>query len=79
MLSKTSKSVVNALVELAKLPAGSYEGASSIAKRIGAPKNYLGKLLQKRLPDCLSLAGAAAADQNSAQQQACLRRPLHLL
>lgn len=46
MLSKTSKSVVNALVELAKLPAGSYEGASSIAKRIEAPKNYLGKLLQ---------------------------------
>ena len=46
MLSKTSKVVVNALVELAKLPAGSYEGASSIAKRIEAPKNYLGKLLQ---------------------------------
>ena len=46
MLSKTSKLVVNALVELAKLPAGSYEGASSIAKKIEAPKNYLGKLLQ---------------------------------
>lgn len=46
MLSKTSKLVVNALVELAKLPPGSYEGASSIAKKIEAPKNYLGKLLQ---------------------------------
>ncbi len=46
MLSKTSKFVVNALVELAKLPAGCYEGASSIAKRIEAPPNYLGKLRQ---------------------------------
>ena len=46
MLSKTSKCVVNALVELAKLPEGRYEGTSSIAKRIEAPKNYLGKLLQ---------------------------------
>ena len=46
MLSKTSTFLINALVELAKLPAGHYEGASSIAAKIEAPKNYLGKLLQ---------------------------------
>src|SRR3989338_9040828 len=46
MLSKTSTLVVNALVELAKLPEGEYAGASSIAQRLRAPKNYLGKLLQ---------------------------------
>lgn len=46
MLSKTSTQVINAFVELAKLPDGECMGAGSIAKAIKAPKNYLGKLLQ---------------------------------
>ena len=46
MLSKTSLQIVKALVELSKLPKGRSEGAVSIAKRIKAPQNYLGKILQ---------------------------------
>ncbi len=46
MLSKTSTLVINALVELARLPIGECEGTKSIAKKIKAPQNYLGKMLQ---------------------------------
>lgn len=46
MLSKTSTHVINALVELAKLPKGECKGAGSIAKKIKAPPNYLGKILR---------------------------------
>ena len=46
MLSKTSAQVINALVELAKLPEGECKGAKNIAKKIKAPQNYLGKMLQ---------------------------------
>ena len=46
MISKTSTQVINALVELARLPEGQYEGAKSIARKIHAPQNYLGKMLQ---------------------------------
>lgn len=46
MLSKTSLQAVKALVELAKLPPGRCEGAGAIARKIHAPQNYLGKLLQ---------------------------------
>lgn len=46
MISKTSTQVINALVELARLPEGQYEGVRSIAKKIRAPQNYLGKMLQ---------------------------------
>lgn len=46
MLSKTSTQVINALIELAKLPEGAWEGAGSIARKIKAPRNYLGKMLQ---------------------------------
>ncbi len=46
MLSKTALSVVKALVELAELPADSYSGAAGVAQRIGAPQNYLAKLLK---------------------------------
>lgn len=46
MLSKTSTQIINALIELAKLPEGQCEGARCIAKRIKAPPNYLGKVLQ---------------------------------
>lgn len=46
MISKTSKHALKALIALAQLPEGTFAGATSIAKKIGAPKNYLGKLLQ---------------------------------
>ncbi|MBI4395913.1 MAG: Rrf2 family transcriptional regulator [Elusimicrobia bacterium] len=47
MLTKTSIQAVQALALLSGLPAGKYEGAVSIAKRTGAPRNYLGKLLRQ--------------------------------
>jgi len=46
MLSKTALSAVKALASLAGLPAGTYEGAASVARRIGAPQNYLSKQLK---------------------------------
>jgi Rrf2 family protein len=46
MLTKTGLHAVRALVALAKLPEGVYAGAARIAQDIGAPQNYLGKLLK---------------------------------
>lgn len=46
MLSKTGLHAVRAIVALAKLPDGVYAGATRIAEEIGAPHNYLGKLLK---------------------------------
>jgi Rrf2 family iron-sulfur cluster assembly transcriptional regulator len=46
MLSKSGVHAVRALVVLAGLPDGEYKGASSIAEETGAPRNYLGKILQ---------------------------------
>jgi Rrf2 family protein len=46
MLTKTGLHAVRAVVALAKLPAGTFAGAARIARDIGAPENYLGKLLQ---------------------------------
>lgn len=46
MLSKTALSAVKALAALAELPDGKYEGAASVAERIGAPQNYLAKQLK---------------------------------
>lgn len=46
MLSKTSTQIINALVELARLPEGESMGAKAIAQKIKAPQNYLGKMLQ---------------------------------
>ncbi len=46
MLSKTGLHAVRAVVALARLPEGAYAGAASIAQEIGAPQNYLGKLLR---------------------------------
>lgn len=45
MISKTATHALNAMTVLAELP-GQFQGAASIAERIGAPQNYLGKLLQ---------------------------------
>jgi len=46
MMSKTAVHALNAMVALAELPSNEFEGAASLAERIGAPQNYLGKLLQ---------------------------------
>ena len=45
MISKTALHALRAVAALAERP-GEFQGASSIAERIGAPQNYLGKLLQ---------------------------------
>jgi len=46
MISKTGIHAIRAMVALAELPEGEYAGAGTIAETIGAPRNYLGKLLQ---------------------------------
>ena len=46
MLSRSSRQAIGALVELAGLPDEGWDGTSNIARRIDAPENYLGKLLQ---------------------------------
>lgn len=46
MISRTGVHAVRALVCLARLPSGSFAGAAALARQIGAPPNYLAKLLQ---------------------------------
>jgi len=46
MISKTGVHAILALALLAKLDPDEYAGASHIAKEVGAPQNYLGKLLK---------------------------------
>ena len=46
MLSKTGIHAIRAMVALAEVPEGAYQGAGAIANAIHAPRNYLGKLLQ---------------------------------
>lgn len=46
MISKTEVHALTALAALARLPNGGYMGAAEIAGAIGAPPNYLGKLLK---------------------------------
>ena len=46
VLSRSGRHAVRALVILAELPEEAYAGAHSIAERTGAPRNYLGKILQ---------------------------------
>jgi Rrf2 family transcriptional regulator, iron-sulfur cluster assembly transcription factor len=45
MISKTGIHAATALASLALLKPGEYAGTAAIAKEIGAPQNYLGKLL----------------------------------
>lgn len=45
MISKTATHALKAMAVLAERP-GEFHGAASVAERIGAPQNYLGKLLQ---------------------------------
>ncbi len=46
MITRTTLHAVTALAALAQLPEGTYAGAAEIADQIGAPRNYLGKLLK---------------------------------
>jgi Rrf2 family protein len=46
MLSRTGIHAIRALAELSRLPEGTYAGAAEVAAQIGAPPNYLGKLLR---------------------------------
>jgi Rrf2 family protein len=46
MISQTGIHAIRALASLGGLPKGKFAGASDLAKVIGAPPNYLGKLLQ---------------------------------
>jgi Rrf2 family protein len=46
MITRTGLHAVRALAALARLPAGAHAGAAALAGEIGAPANYLGKLLQ---------------------------------
>ncbi len=46
VLSKTATHAVKAMIELAGLPPDGFRGSAAIAEHIGAPPNYLGKLLQ---------------------------------
>ena len=45
MISKTALHTLKAIAVLAERP-GEYQGAAHLAEQIGAPQNYLGKLLQ---------------------------------
>ncbi|MBX3179715.1 MAG: Rrf2 family transcriptional regulator [Candidatus Hydrogenedentes bacterium] len=45
MISRTALHTLRAVVALAERP-GEFQGAAHIAEQIGAPQNYLGKLLQ---------------------------------
>lgn len=47
MITTTAKHALLALSFLARLAPGEYAGASQIAEEVGAPQNYLGKLLKK--------------------------------
>jgi Rrf2 family protein len=47
MLSKTGIHAALALALMARLKPGEYLGATQIAKEVGAPSNYLGKLLKQ--------------------------------
>jgi len=47
MISKTGKHALLALISLSELEPGQSAGASQIAEEIGAPGNYLGKLLKQ--------------------------------
>lgn len=46
MISRTGIHAIRALTRLATLDKDEYYGAAALAREIGAPANYLGKLLQ---------------------------------
>jgi Rrf2 family protein len=69
MISKTGIHAIKALALLADLPAGAHAGAGAVAQAIGAPQNYLGKMLQ-----ALAHAGLVSS-QKGLGGGFCLARP----
>jgi len=47
MFSRTGIHAIKALTLIGKAPAGTRIGAGELAAKIGAPRNYLGKLMRK--------------------------------
>lgn len=47
MLAQTSINIIRAFAYLASQPKGTYVGATTIAREINAPQNYLGKVLKQ--------------------------------
>jgi Rrf2 family protein len=47
MLSKSGIQAVRAVAALAELPEGTFAGSAAVARKTGAPENYLGKLLRQ--------------------------------
>jgi Rrf2 family transcriptional regulator, iron-sulfur cluster assembly transcription factor len=56
MISKTGVHAIKALCSLSNLSEGIYAGTCDIADEIGAPQNYLGKLLQTLANDGLLIS-----------------------
>ena len=46
MLSRSGIHAIRALVVLSELRVGEFRGTTTVAEAIGAPRNYLGKILQ---------------------------------
>jgi Rrf2 family protein len=46
MITRTGLHALRAMAALARLPEGEFAGAAAVAREIGAPPNYLSKLLQ---------------------------------
>jgi Rrf2 family protein len=61
------------MVALAQLPEGAYAGAARIAREIGAPPNYLGKLLQT-----LARAGLVQSQKGLGGGFCLARDPRHI-
>lgn len=70
MLSTSGVHAVRALIALASLPEGRYEGSAVVAQQIGAPPNYLGKILQS-----LSRAGLVVSQKGMGGGWALGRAP----
>lgn len=73
MLTRTGLHAVRAMVALAQLPEGAYAGAARIAREIGAPPNYLGKLLQT-----LARAGLVQSQKGLGGGFCLARDPRHI-
>src|SRR5262245_176016 len=61
------------MVALARLPEGTYAGAAHIAQDIGAPQNYLGKLLK-----ALAEEGLVASQKGLGGGFRLIRDPKHI-
>jgi Rrf2 family protein len=70
MISKTGIHAVRALIALAELAPDTFRGAGAIAEAVGAPRNYLGKLLQQ-----LAQSGLLVSQKGAGGGFALVRKP----